>query len=197
MDLQSENVGERLAYYKAFDLMKGFRHVIHDETDIDFMLRPAFLRGISLLKQYDYTCDILIFPKHLPNTLELVSAFPEQPFVIDHIAKPFIKTGENREEWSTALKAVAAHPNVSCKISGMVTEADWQNWQPSDFTPYIDRIVELFGIDRIMYGSDWPVCTLAATYEAQFELVKNYFSQFSASEQTQVFGGNAVNFYNL
>ncbi len=197
VDLQSENVEERLAYYKQFDVMKGFRHVIHDETDIDFMGRPAFLRGISLLKQYSYTYDILIFPKHLPNTLALVSAFPEQPFVIDHIAKPFIKTGENREAWYTALKAVAAHHNVSCKISGMVTEADWQNWQPSDFTPYIDRIVELFGIDRIMYGSDWPVCTLAATYAAQFGLVKNYFSQFSASEQEQVFGGNAVNFYNL
>jgi L-fuconolactonase len=196
VDLQSPQVEERLAYYKQFDLMKGFRHVIHDEEDLDFMLRPAFLRGIGLLKKYGYTYDILIFPKHLPNTLKLVAAFPEQAFVIDHIAKPFIKTGDI-EEWRNALKTVAAYNNVSCKISGMVTEADWHNWKPADFTPYLDTIVELFGTDRIMYGSDWPVCTLAATYENMFSIVKNYFSKFSASEQEKFFGGNATRFYSL
>ena len=196
VDLQSDGVGERLAYYKQFEKIKGFRHVIHDEADIDFMLRPAFLRGVGLLQQYGYTYDILIFPEHLPNTLKFVQTFPNQPFVIDHIAKPFIKMGEIAL-WQEALKAVAAHQNVSCKISGMVTEADWHNWQQADFTPYINSIVELFGIDRIMYGSDWPVCTLSATYEDMFSIVKNYFSTFSEAEQGKFFGGNAARFYGL
>jgi L-fuconolactonase len=196
VDLQSEQVESRLDYYTQFKLMKGFRHVLHDEADVDFMLRPAFLKGIGLLKKYGYTYDILIFPKHLPNTLKLVKAFPNQPFVIDHIAKPSIKKG-NIKAWHKALKAVAAHENVSCKISGMVTEADWKNWKPTDFTPYIDAIVELFGIDRLMYGSDWPVCTLAATYEAQFGIIKDYFSRFSTNEQQQIFGENAIKFYDL
>ena len=197
VDLQSEQVEARLAHYQQFKVMKGFRHVLHDEEDIDFMLRPAFLKGISLLKKYGYTYDILIFPKHLPNTLELVAAFADQPFVIDHIAKPSIKTGENTEGWRTALEAVAQYENVFCKISGMVTEADCHHWKPTDFTPYLDTVVNLFGIDRIMYGSDWPVCTLAATYEAQFGIVKDYFSSFSESEQQKFFGGNASKFYNL
>jgi L-fuconolactonase len=196
VDLQSEQVESRLDYYTQFKLMKGFRHVLHDESDVDFMLRPAFLKGIGLLKKYGYTYDILIFPKHLPNTLKLVKAFPNQPFVIDHIAKPLIKKG-NIKAWHKALKAVATHKNVSCKISGMVTEADWKNWNPTDFTPYLDAVVELFGIDRLMYGSDWPVCTLAAPYEAQFGLVKDYFSTFSKTEQAMFFGENAVRFYNL
>ena len=195
--LHQDQVEARLEYYQKFPLMKGFRHVIHDEADINFMLRPAFLKGISLLKKYGYTYDILIFPEHLPNTLELVAAFPDQPFVIDHIAKPSIKTGENTEGWRTALKAVAQYENVSCKISGMVTEADWKNWKQADFTYYLDTVVELFGINRIMYGSDWPVCTLAAAYEAQFGIVKDYFSTFSKTEQAQFFGGNAARFYNL
>jgi L-fuconolactonase len=196
VDLQAENVEERLNYYTQFPKIKGFRHVIHDEPDLDFMLRAAFLRGISFLEKYNYTYDILIFPEHLANTLKFVKTFPNQRFVIDHIAKPFIKTGE-MDAWQKGLKAIAECENVSCKISGMVTEADWANWQQADFTPYLAAIVEMFGTDRIMYGSDWPVCTLAATYEDMFSIVKNYFSTFSASEQKQFFGENAVKFYNL
>jgi L-fuconolactonase len=196
VDLQSPEVEEQLAYYQQFDKIKGFRHVIHDEADVDFMMRPAFLRGISLLRKYNHTYDILIFPKHLPNTLKLIAAYPEQPFVIDHIAKPIIKKGTIKT-WHKAMKAIAAHKNVYCKISGMVTEADWHKHTPADFTPYLDSIVELFGTDRIMYGSDWPVCTLAASYEDMFSIVKNYFSTFSASEQAQFWGDNAANFYNL
>lgn len=197
VDLQSETVETRLAHYQQFASMKGFRHVIHDEADLDFMLRPRFLNGLSLLKRYGYTYDILIFPKHLPNTLELVAAFPNQPFVIDHIAKPAIKNGENTEGWRKGLEAVAKYENVSCKISGMVTEADWHHWKQADFISYLDTVVELFGIDRIMYGSDWPVCTLAANYEKQFDIVKYYFSNFSKQEQEKFFGGNASKFYNL
>lgn len=196
VDLQSERVEERLRYYKQFDKIKGFRHVIHDEADVEFMLRPVFLRGVGLLKKYGFTYDILIFPKHLPNTLKLVKAFPEQPFVIDHMAKPPIKNGHT-QQWQKTLKAVAARENVSCKISGMVTEADWKHWKQADFMPYMCEVVEMFGIDRIMYGSDWPVCTLTATYEDVFSTVKHYFSTFSPSEQQKFFGENATNFYNL
>ena len=197
VDLQSEKVEARLEYYQKFPLLKGFRHVVHDEADINFMLRPAFFKGISLLKKYGYTYDILIFQKHLPNTLELVAAFPNQPFVIDHIAKPSIKTGENTEGWRKNLEAVAQYENVSCKISGMVTEADWHHCKQADFTPYLDTVVELFGLDRIMYGSDWPVCNLAVNYETQFDIVRHYFSNFNKQEQAQFFGGNASKFYNL
>lgn len=196
VDLQAENVEERLAYYQQFEKIKGFRHVIHDEEDRNFMLRTAFLRGISFLKKYGYTYDILIFPEHLPNTLKLVQTFDNQLFVIDHIANPSIKTGDI-DTWRTALKAVAAHENVYCKISGMVTKADWQHWQQKDFTAYLDTIVELFGIDRVMYGSDWPVCTLAASYGDMFSIVKHYFSKFSKAKQRKFFGENAHRFYNL
>jgi L-fuconolactonase len=128
--------------------------------------------------------------------LTFVKNLPNQPFVIDHIAKPNIKKGEI-DTWKKQLNEVANFENINCKISGMVTEADWQNWQKEDFTKYLDVVVEAFGTNRIMYGSDWPVCTLAANYEQQFNIVEEYFSSFSKSEQDLFFGGNAINFYNL
>lgn len=196
VDLQADNLEERLVYYRQFPQIKGFRHVVHDEADRGFMLRPAFMRGIGLLKKYNYTYDLLIFPEHLANTLELVTAFPNQPFVIDHLAKPFIKTGEITA-WQKAMREVAAYDNVYCKISGMTTEADWKRWKQQDFEPYLDQVVDCFGPDRIMYGSDWPVCRLAATYEEVFSIVKSYFSSFSEREQQKFFGENAIKFYNL
>ena len=195
-DLRAENLSERLEYYQQFSKIKGFRHVIHDEPALDFMLHPSFMKGVSMLKNYGYTYDILIFAAHLPNTLEFIKALPNQPLVIDHIAKPNIKNGEI-ETWKKQIKEVAAFENISCKISGMVTEADWQNWKKEDFTKYLDVVVEAFGTKRIMYGSDWPVCTLAAKYQEQYNIVKDYFSSFSATEQNAFFGENAIQFYNL
>ena len=148
VDLQSSTVTERLSYYSTQKKMRGFRHVIHDEPDINFMLRPSFLRGIRALRAYEFTYDLLIYPVHLPNALQLVRQFPEQPFVIDHIAKPNIGKGQ-LFEWKKHLAALAGIPNVSCKISGMVTEARWKNWKQTDFFPYLDTIVELFGTKRI------------------------------------------------
>ena len=194
VDLRAENVEERLEYYQQFSKIKGFRHVIHDEPELDFMLDKNFMRGISKLKKYDFTYDILIFEKHLPNTIKFVEAFPEQSFVIDHIAKPLIKQ-QITEDWASNLKKVANFENVYCKISAMTTEADWKNWKKEDFTKYLDVVVEAFGTERIMYGSDWPVCQLAATYEAQYDIVKDYFSSFSQNEQDDFFGGNASKFY--
>lgn len=196
VDLQAYDVVERLSYYQQFSKIKGFRHVIHDEPDIDFMHRAAFMSGLLQLKSFNYTYDLLIFPKHLPNTIELLKVFNQQLFVIDHIAKPNIKNGEI-DTWKKHLKEVASFENVYCKISGMVTEADWSAWKKEDFTKYLDAVVEAFGINRIMYGSDWPVCTLAASYEAQFSIVKDYFSSFSRTEQDNFFGGNASKFYKI
>jgi L-fuconolactonase len=196
VDLRAENAEERLKYYEQFHKIKGFRHVLHDETQRDFMLRADFKRGISHLKKCNYTYDILIFTDQLAYTLDLVKAFPEQPFVIDHIAKPLIKQ-QIVGEWKDYMLEIASHKNVFCKISGLVTEADWTGWKKDDFKNYLDIVVEAFGIDRIMYGSDWPVCQLAATYEAQFSIVQDYFSSFSKTEQNKFFGGNAKRFYNL
>jgi L-fuconolactonase len=196
VDLRDENVEARLAHYQNFSKIKGFRHVLHDEPQRDYMLRPDFMRGVRLLEKYNYTYDLLIFVDQLAYTLDFVKAFPTQKMVIDHIAKPFIKA-QVVGEWADYIHQIAAYPNVYCKISGLVTEADWHNWTPTDFEKYLDVIVEAFGIDRIMYGSDWPVCKLAAPYQAQYQLVKNYFSAFSETEQHKFFGQNAISFYNL
>jgi L-fuconolactonase len=196
VDLRAENISERLEYYRKFPKIKGFRHVIHDEPELDFMLQPSFLRGVALLNKYGFTYDILIFAEHLGNTLKFVKNSPNQPFVIDHLAKPNIKKGEI-EMWKKNLKSIAEYENVYCKISGMVTEADWSSWQKTEFTKYLDIVVEAFGTNRIMYGSDWPVCTLAANYEQQFSIVKDYFSSFSQTEQNLFFGTNASKFYHL
>lgn len=196
VDLQADDLADRLAYYRRFPAMKGFRHVLHDEPQRDFMLRPAFQRGIGQLARFGYTYDLLIFVDQMAYTLDLVRAFPDQPFVIDHIAKPSIRQGV-MGEWATYLNQLAACPNVSCKISGLVTEADWYQWEPADFHPYLDAVVDAFGTDRIMFGSDWPVCTLAGTYAAVYGLVADYFARFSQTEQDKFFGGNAVSFYGL
>jgi len=195
VDLKAPNLVERLAYYQQYSIVKGFRHILQGE-DPSFMLSPEFISGISQLANFGYTYDILIYPKHLSAALELVKQFPNQHFVIDHLAKPFIKDG-NIADWKIGMHALAQYSNVFCKISGMVTEADWLNWKEADFTPYLDAVVASFGLERIMFGSDWPVCLVAASYEKMAGVVTNYFSQFSAAEQEMVFGKNAINFYHL
>ncbi|HET6256586.1 MAG TPA: amidohydrolase family protein [Puia sp.] len=198
IDLQHPEVEFRLEWYKeAYPKMKGFRHILQGERDRALMLKPAFKRGIGLLKKFGYTYDILIFPDQLGYTQEFVSAFPDQPFIIDHIAKPHIKDRYITEEWKDAIRAVAVYPNVWCKISGMVTEADWRHWKPEHFKPYLDTVVEAFGSKRIVFGSDWPVCLVAAGYEQVVQIVDDYFAAFTADERAALFGGNAVGFYNL
>ncbi|WP_423146220.1 amidohydrolase family protein [Rubrolithibacter danxiaensis] len=196
VDLQQENVEERLDYYSRFQKMKGFRHVLQGEADRALMLKPEFKRGISKLNKYNYTYDILIFPDQLQYLPEFVSSFPDQPFVIDHLAKPDIKNSKINE-WRKEIEAVAAFENVSCKISGMVTEADWKNWKKEDFYPYIDTVFEVFGAKRLLFGSDWPVCLVAASYSEVIEIVSNYTRQLSVNEQEAFWGGNAMNFYRL
>lgn len=196
VDFQAENVEERLSYYTQFPEMKGYRYVLQGEENSGIMLRPEFKRGISKLNQFGYTYDILIFPDQLTNTKEFVAAFPNQPFVIDHLAKPNIKEREIAG-WKKDIIAVAEHENVYCKISGMVTEADWRHWKREDLIPYLDVVVEAFGPKRIMFGSDWPVCQVAASYTQVISIVRDYFSSFTPNEQVQFFGGNASAFYRL
>ena len=198
IDLQHSEAEFRLEWYKAaYPKMRGFRHILQGERDRALMLKPAFKRGIGLLKKFGYTYDILIFPDQLGYTREFVAAFPDQPFIIDHIAKPHIKDRYITEEWKAAMRAVAAYPNVFCKISGMVTEADWKHWKPEHFKPYLDTVVEAFGPGRIVFGSDWPVCLVAAQYAQVLSIVEDYFAAFSADERSALFGGNAAEFYGL
>lgn len=195
VDLRAENVRERLIHYHQTKIVKGFRHILQGEKPA-FMLQPDFLRGMAALQEFGFTYDILIFPKHLPAAIELVKQFPQQAFVIDHIAKPFIKKGLI-DDWKKGMEVIAQFPNVYCKISGMVTEAGWKTWKKEDFIPYLDVAVDNFGVNRLMFGSDWPVCLVAATYEKMIGLVKDYFSAFSVREQALIFGANASQFYHL
>jgi L-fuconolactonase len=195
-DLQAADVESRLAHLAQKPKLKGLRHVVQAEPDKRFLLRPAFLRGISFLRQFNLTYDILIYPKHLPVATEFVAKFPDQPFVLDHIAKPFIKA-QQLAPWSQHIRELAQHPQVYCKLSGLVTEADWHHWQPDHFKPYLEVVTEAFGPDRLMIGSDWPVCTLAGTYPDVMNLVKEYLNQFSKADQEKIMGGNAIRFYNL
>jgi L-fuconolactonase len=196
IDLQADHINENLEYYKEFKKLKGFRHVLQGERQRDFMLRPNFKRGIGKLREFGYTYDILIFPDQLPYTIELVKAFPDQPFVLDHIGKPYIKD-KQIEDWKKDIETLASFENVYCKVSGMVTEGHWKNWTKDDFVPYLDVISQAFGSTRLMYGSDWPVCLVAASYEQVIGLVNDYFSSFSPHEQDLIFGKNAMRFYNL
>ena len=196
VDLQAENVEERLDYYSQFKKLKGFRHVLQSDPKRDLMLQPSFKHGISLLSKYGFTYDLLIFPDQLKYATELVKQFPDQPFVLDHIAKPPIKSGDV-EAWKYDITKLAGYNNVYCKISGMVTEADWQHCKQEDFKPYLDVVVNAFGVERVMFGSDWPVCLVAASYNQVFTIVQQYFSSFTKNEQGKFFGGNASWFYKL
>lgn len=196
VDLRAENIGERLAYFAEFPEAKGFRHIVQGEPDANFMLRPNFKRGIESLGKFGFTYDILVFPHQLGAALELVKTFPNQKFVIDHLAKPYIKDGYF-EGWAVLMREIGRCENVWCKLSGMVTEADWTHWQYEDFVPYLDLTCASFGTARLMFGSDWPVCLLGGDYGEIKGILEKYLHTFSPHEQGKVWGGNAVEFYNL
>jgi L-fuconolactonase len=196
VDLCSSDLPRQLEQFGSHSKLKGVRHVIHDEPDIDFMLRPAFLKGIGQLRSYKLTYDILIFPKHLANTLEFVKQFPDQVFVLDHIAKPDIKNGII-QPWKAQIVELARFPNVYCKLSGMVTEASWKTWKQADFKPYLETVFESFGTDRVMIGSDWPVCQVAGSYKEVMGIVGDFIQTLSDSEKQRVLGQNAQKAYHL
>jgi len=196
LDLLSEKVEDQLAEFSKHPKFVGVRHIVQDEPDDQFMLRPEFRRGIGRLKQFKLTYDILIYPKQLPAAIKLVEKYPEQKFVLDHLAKPFIKTGE-LSPWRERIRELAKFENVCCKVSGMVTEAKWNEWKPSDFRPYLDVVFEAFGEDRLMFGSDWPVCLLSGSYEQVFGIVGDYLSQLPGNATRKVMGENAALFYGI
>jgi L-fuconolactonase len=183
---------------ERFDRKKlvGVRHVVQDELDDRFMLRSDFQTGIRALQEYGLAYDLLVFPKQLPAAIQLARKFPEQPFVLDHIAKPPIESGV-MAGWRDQIRELAKEPNVFCKLSGMVTEARWSQWAPADFRPYLDVVWEAFGEDRLMIGSDWPVCLLSAEYEGTMKLVTDYLRPFPTATQAKILGANAARFYKL
>ncbi|KIO78193.1 amidohydrolase [Pedobacter lusitanus] len=196
VDLQATDIKDQLDQYSEYKLLKGFRHILQAEKQRDLCLANSFQRGIASLEHYGFAYDILIHEDQLPFIPALVSRFPNQRFVIDHLAKPGIRKKEIRD-WKKGIEQVAVNENVSCKISGLVTEADLKTWTDDDFTPYLDVVVNAFGTNRIMYGSDWPVCLAAGNYTRVLQLVKSYFSSFSTFEQELFFGQNAKAFYCL
>lgn len=195
VDLLNDTIVERLDHYSKFDKLKGFRHVVQGEPD-DFMFRNDFRNGIKALKQFNFTYDILIFHRQLPAAIDLVNTFPNQAFVLDHIAKPDIKSAEKRS-WEKGIKELAKADNVMCKISGMVTEAVWNSWKADDIKPYLDIIFENFTTNKLMFGSDWPVCNLAASYSQVVGVLESYITQLPAHDQHQIWYENAKTFYNL
>ena len=194
VDLRSAEVDFQLGELSKHPKFVGVRHVVQDEPDDNFMLGEAFQYGISKLKPFGLTYDILIFPKQLPAAVKLVEAFPQQAFVLDHIAKPLIKEG-TIDSWREQIQELAQFPNCWCKVSGMVTEANWREWKPEDFKPYLDTIFDSFGMERLMYGSDWPVCLLGGSYERVHGLVADYVKDFNERDQSKFFGENAARFY--
>ncbi|PYE50284.1 amidohydrolase family protein [Paenibacillus barcinonensis] len=196
VDLCSEDAAAQLARYASNPWLKGVRHVIQDEPDVKFVLREDFQSGIALLEQHNLAYDLLVSKEQLPYTAELVHKFPRQRFVIDHLAKPDIKAGI-QSPWKEAIEAVAVHPNVHCKLSGMVTEANWNTWTQEDVTPYLDTVLRAFGPERVMYGSDWPVCTVAGTYTQVHNLLQTHVNTLSAAEKQMIFGDNCAAFYGL
>ncbi|GLR18695.1 amidohydrolase family protein [Portibacter lacus] len=195
IDLCADNTRDRLAHFSENPLLKGIRHIAQGEAD-DFLIRPDVLRGIGLLAEFSLTYDILVFAHQLPAAIEMAMQFPNQSFVLDHIAKPKISEGID-EEWKNNIRKLAELQNVSCKISGMVTETSGFIWSKQDFEPFLDHIMTEFGVERVMYGSDWPVCLLAANYGEQLNIVADYISKFSETEQRKIMGDNASAFYRL
>lgn len=195
-DLRSADLDRQLERYVTHPALRGVRHVLHDEPDDRFMLREDFLTGISRLAAFDLVYELLLFPCHLPVACRLAERFPGQQFVLDHLGKPPIKKGL-LEPWATDIRNLAAYHNVSCKISGMVTEADWTTWREADLTPYLDVVFEVFGVRRLMAGSDWPVCTLAASYDRVIKVAADYVGRFSQADRDLILGGNACRIYGL
>ncbi|MEH7380492.1 amidohydrolase family protein [Bacillus sp. JJ1533] len=197
LDICSPDFENQLQKYINLPKLKGIRHVIHDEPDDSFMLSDRFLRGMDILQNYDLTYDLLIFERHLPQTIQLVKQFPNQKFVIDHIGKPLMNTKEPSAFWKEHIEELAGFNNVYCKISGLVTEPKYENWRAEDFTPYLDILFTLFRPNRLMIGSDWPVCTVRSDYQSVMSIVTNYISSFTAEEKEYVLGRSCAEFYGL
>lgn len=196
VDLKAPNLEERLQYFSQFKKLKGFRHIVEAESDADFLLNIDFCNGISKLAQYNFTYDILVAASQLQTVAVFAEKFPEQAFVIDHLAKPNIKQADFLV-WEKHIKEIALLPNVHCKVSGLVTQADWNHWKKEDFTFCLNAVTAAFGMERLFFGSDWPVSLLAASYNQSASILRDYYSRFPLIQQQAFWGENAALFYNL
>jgi len=193
VDLRADDLEKRLEHWQQCPKLRGFRYILQGEKP-EFMLDSAFLHGIGMLGKKRFTYDILVFPRHLPTVRLFLQKFENQKFILDHLAKPYIKKGLITQ-WRKDIRALARHENLWCKVSGLVTEADWGRWKKEDFRPYLDVVFEAFGSQRVVYGSDWPVCLLAANYEEQKDILENYLEPFSHTEKANFWGKNGLQFY--
>jgi len=195
IDLMNPLIEKDIEAYKEQKIVKGFRHILQG-AEKGFMLQSNFVNGIRQLAKHQYSYDLLIYANQIQEAIELIKCVEDLPIVLDHIAKPSIKT-KSLEDWERDIKSLAKYPNLFCKISGMVTEADWTTWKPEDLRPYLDIVVEAFGVDRLLFGSDWPVCLVASSYEKWLNTIKDYFNNFTISEQEKIFALNCESFYTL
>jgi L-fuconolactonase len=196
VDLRSPELRVQLESLCGNSKLTGIRHIVQSEPDDRFLMRSDFQRGIAMLEEFNLTYDILIYVRHLPVAAEFVAGFERQRFVLDHLAKPDIR-GRELATWSRGIRELAKFPNVYCKLSGLVTEADWDNWTEQDFIPYLDVAFECFGAERLMIGSDWPVCTTAGNYSRVVDVVKNYLGKFPFEASEAVLGTTAREAYRL
>lgn len=197
LDLCAPDLEERLDALQPFSALKGIRHIVQAEPDPDFLLRPDFLRGIKILGKVGLTYDILVYEQQMPAVLQFLEQCPDQPMVLDHIGKPIIDGGPSNA-WKEGIKGIAAHPRVYCKLSGLVTEADWANWSEDTFMPFLNVVLEAFGPQRLMVGSDWPVCLLAADqYRRVLEIIERFSADWPEQERRALWGDNAARFYQL
>jgi len=196
VDLASPRCEEQLLEFKDNPKFVGVRHITQGEPDDDFIVRDDVVRGLKVLEKHRVPFDLLFYVKHLKHAAALAKKLPDLPMVVDHLAKPRIKDHVT-QGWIEPLKAAAEFPNVHCKLSGMVTEADWKAWKPADLKPYVDAALEAFGPDRCMAGSDWPVCLLAAPYPSVVGALRELLGPLSASDRAKIFGGTAEIFYGL
>jgi L-fuconolactonase len=194
LSLKADNLSE--LYDKiCHPALAGLRHIVQGEPD-GFLDDPAFDRGIAHLTAHGLTYDVLIYERQLPEAIRFVDRHPQQKFVLDHAAKPRIAVGE-LEPWATRMRELAQRPNISCKLSGLVTEAQWNAWNLHTLRPYLDVCVDAFGVDRLLAGSDWPVCLVASSYPGWWAVLEEYFAAFSIPEKEKIFGANAAAFYHL
>ncbi len=196
VDLRAADITEQLNALQHEKKLAGFRHIVQAEPDENFVLQPEFKRGIKALGAFGFTYDLLVFPNQLPAAIQLTQQFPDQPFVLDHIGKPSIKE-KKINDWRRYLRDLATQEHVYCKLSGIITEADWKTWTYDDLTPYLDTTFEAFGADRLMFGSDWPVCLVAGTYAEVVAILTQYISTLSENEQRKIMGENAQSFYKF
>ena len=195
-DLRSPDIRSQLKALTQNPKLVGIRHIVQSEPDDRFLLQPDFLRGVSTLEEFGLAYDILIYTRQLAAAAEFVQRFPRQRFVLDHLAKPPIKSG-NIDEWANGIRRLAEFPNLCCKLSGLVTEADWKLWEPEQIIPFLDVAFESFGPNRLMIGSDWPVCLVAASYTQTMEVVKTYLLGQKPEHREAVLGGTADQFWRL